>query len=85
MVTISAIWPMLMTGMTQLAGMPTCVFQECAGPVEVALVNGRIDEGDDEQHEHEGHARSSFMASSQAKRSRRLGRGPSAACAASAG
>ena len=57
-VRISAIWPMLITGMIQLPGMPTppaadVGAEKRAGPVEVQVVHGRIDERHEPEHQDE--------------------------------
>ena len=71
MVRISAIWPMLMTGMIQLPAMPTppaarSAPKKRAGPVEEQVVHGGVDERHDPEHEDERRGDSSFIASSQA-------------------
>ena len=51
MVRISAICPIFITGCTQLPGIPTIRdrFEERCGPVEEALVDGGVDERDEEE------------------------------------
>ena len=59
MVRISETWPRLMTGMIQLPGMPTPPASGLAprndtGPVEIQVMDERIDERDEPQDQHEG-------------------------------